>query len=155
MQIKGAAGELWSIRRSLQAKYRSRRMKAQESNTVPQQSIVIVDDDPAVLNSLKFSLEVEGFAVLAYANGTQLLASDDWRHSGCLVIDYGLPDTDGYELLKEIRKGGGAMPAILITTHPSLYLRNRASAAGIPIVEKPLLGNALSEAIRRALVPRI
>lgn len=127
-------------------------MKAQEETTAAERPIVIVDDDPAVLNSLKFSLEIEGFSVLAYANGAQLLANEDWRSSGCLVIDYSLPDTDGYELLEKIREDGGSMPAILITTHPSNFLRARAAAARIPIVEKPLLGNALTEAIRHALI---
>jgi hypothetical protein len=41
-----------------------------------------------------------------------------------------------------------AAPAILITSHPSPSLRDRAQKAGVPIVEKPLLGNALLDKIR-------
>jgi hypothetical protein len=41
-----------------------------------------------------------------------------------------------------------AAPAILITSHPSPSLRERAQRAGVPIVEKPLLGNALFDKIR-------
>ena len=40
--------------------------------------MVIVDDDPAVCSSLKFSLELEGFVVRAYGNAAEFLNADDW-----------------------------------------------------------------------------
>jgi len=43
------------------------------------------------------------------------------------------------------------LPAILITTNPPSIVRERAAAAGLAVVEKPLLGNSLSEAIHEAL----
>ena len=43
------------------------------------------------------------------------------------------------------------LPAILITSHPKPDLRAAAAAAGVPIVEKPLIGDALMTSIRRAL----
>jgi FixJ family two-component response regulator len=113
--------------------------------------VVVVEDDLALLNSLKFSLEIEGFKVVGYVSGEATLAADEWQDADCLVIDYALPDTDGWELLDVMRSMGSAAPAILITTHPSAILSAKAAAAGIPIVEKPLLGNALSEAIGAAI----
>ncbi|MEJ0097221.1 MAG: hypothetical protein WDM84_03900 [Bauldia sp.] len=44
-----------------------------------------------------------------------------------------------------------SLPAILITSDPSLLVRSRAQRDGVAIVEKPLLGNALADAIRRAM----
>lgn len=114
-------------------------------------TVVVVEDDVALLNSLKFSLEIEGFRVVGYVSGEAFLAADEWRSADCLVIDYALPDTDGWELLDVMRSMGGVPPAILITTHPSVSLSTKAAAAGIPIVEKPLLGNALTEAISAAI----
>ena len=113
--------------------------------------VFIIEDDPAVLNSLKFSLEVDGFSVRAYPSGASLLETTDWQGSGCLVIDYNLPHGNGLELLRQLRTRGVAIPAILMTSNPDQLLRRRAAAAGAPIVEKPLLGDALREAIRRAL----
>jgi hypothetical protein len=44
-------------------------------------------------------------------------------------------------------------PAILITSHPNAGVRRCAAEAGVPIIEKPLLGNALMEGIRSAFAP--
>jgi hypothetical protein len=43
------------------------------------------------------------------------------------------------------------LPAILVTTNPRTALRNRAAAAGVPIIEKPLLTDALLTTVRKAL----
>jgi FixJ family two-component response regulator len=117
----------------------------------PPQIVIVIDDDSAVLNSLRFSLELEGFSVDAYRTGTDLLAEETHPAAGCLVIDYNLPDMNGIELLSALRRAGVTLPALFITTNPSASLRRHAAAAGTPIVEKPLLGNALVDAIRGAL----
>jgi two-component system response regulator FixJ len=114
------------------------------------QVIHVVDDDAAVRNSLKFMLEVEGFEVCAYANVDDLLNKERPPASGCLVTDYHLPAMNGLELVAQLRDRRILIPAILITSHPDEYIRNRAAAAGIPIVEKPVLGSHLLDTIREA-----
>jgi FixJ family two-component response regulator len=113
--------------------------------------VVVVDDDPAVLSALKFSLELEGFSVAAYRSGSELLAEPALPRSGCLVIDFKLPEMDGLDLLAALRRRNVRLPAILITSHPTAALRRRAAAETTPIVEKPLLGDALTNAIRSTL----
>ena len=113
--------------------------------------VVVIDDDPALLGSLKFALELEGYAVAPYRSGAELLAQKQLPETGCLVIDFKLSDMDGLTLLAYLRGRGVELPAILITTHPSAGLRRRSAAANVPIVEKPLLGNALLDAIRGTL----
>ncbi|HZN30630.1 MAG TPA: response regulator [Xanthobacteraceae bacterium] len=108
----------------------------------------IVDDDPAVRNSLKFSLEIEGFAVGVYANAEELLTENDLSRFRCLVIDQHLPGLSGLDLVTKLRERRVAVPVILITTHPSRAVAARAEKAAVPIVEKPLLGNALLDEIR-------
>jgi FixJ family two-component response regulator len=109
--------------------------------------VVVVDDDPAVLSALKFALELEGLQIAVYRNGRELLAEPVLPSSGCLVIDYKLPGADGLSLLADLRARGITLPAILITSHPTQSLRRRAAAVAAPIVEKPLLGDALSNAV--------
>jgi two-component system response regulator FixJ len=125
-------------------------MTAQAAVPVANRLVVVVDDDPAVRNSLKFSLEVEGFTVRDYSSANELLREAEIADAGCLVIDYHLAEMNGLEVLNRLRERCVAAPAILITSHPSASVRQRAAAAGVAIVEKPLLGNALVEGIRNA-----
>ena len=113
--------------------------------------VIVVDDDPAVLSSLKFSLEIEGLSVSCYHSGTELLNVVDTLKPGCLVIDYHLFDMNGLELLQKLRDRRISNPALLITSYPNAVLRKRAAEAGAKIVEKPLFGNLLLDAIRGAL----
>jgi two-component system, LuxR family, response regulator FixJ len=106
----------------------------------------VVDDDPAVRNSLKFSLEIEGFAVGVDANADELLTENDLPRFRCRVIDQHMPGLSGLDLVTKLRERRIAVP--VITTHPSRALAARAEKAAVPIVEKPLLGNALLDEIR-------
>ena len=116
--------------------------------------VIVIDDDPAVRNSLKFSLEIEGFTVRSYATGPELLSDGDLAFCSCLIVDQNMPGMSGLDLIALLRARHVSAPAILITTHPSLWLRERAQKAGIPIVEKPLLGNALVDKIGDVLSDR-
>ncbi len=113
----------------------------------------VVDDDPAVRNSLKFSLEIEGFAVGIYASADELLKESDLSRFRCLVIDQHMPGLSGLDLVAKLRERQISVPVILITSHPSRTLAARADKAAVPIVEKPLLGNALLDRIRDLVPP--
>jgi FixJ family two-component response regulator len=117
--------------------------------------VIVVDDDTAVRNSLKFSLEVEGFAVRAYASGTDLLNSANAPDCGCFVIDQNMPRMTGLDLIAKLRQRRILTPAILITSHPSAAVIGRAKQAHIEIIEKPFLNHTLIDGIRAAcLQPR-
>ena len=113
--------------------------------------VLIVEDDFAVRNSLKFSLEIEGFSVRAYESGLALLKDIPFAGADCLIVDYRLPDLNGLELLAELRRRRIALPAILVTTNPGASVRTRAAAAGVAVIEKPLLSEALLQEIRNTL----
>jgi FixJ family two-component response regulator len=112
--------------------------------------VAVVDDDPAVCNSLKFSLELEGFKVHTYGSGSELLGAKDIGFSDCFVIDQKMPGMTGLELIGKLRDRDISTPAILIISQPSVGLSARAAKANVPIVEKPFLGDALLESIRDA-----
>jgi two-component system, LuxR family, response regulator FixJ len=124
-----------------------RRGKSPISNPV----VIVVDDDLAVRNSLTFSLEIEGFTVRGYATGDELLEAGDLASCNCLVVDQKMPGLSGLDLIAKLRDRDIATPAILITSNPSLWLRQRAEKAAVPIVEKPLLGNVLLDRIHHAV----
>ena len=112
--------------------------------------ILLVEDDPAVRASLKFALELEGFGVDAYASAEALSEAGPLPETGCLVLDYRLPGMDGLSLLALLRGREVDMPAVLITSNPTAAIRRRAAAAGVAIVEKPLMGDALADCVRSA-----
>lgn len=114
-------------------------------------AVFLVDDDPAVAHAVQFSFDLEGLDVRSFRDAETLLASGSLPDKGCLVLDYHLPGADGLELLDRLRANGVRMPAVLITTNPRTNLRARAAAAGVPIIEKPLLTDALLTAVRSAL----
>jgi len=113
--------------------------------------VAVVDDDMAVRGSLKFSLEVEGFSVRTFANGDDLLGEAKLADFACFIIDQRLPGMSGFELVAAMRRRRIDGPVILITSQPTIILRERAARAGIPIVEKPLLGTTLLERVQAAI----
>ena len=117
-------------------------------------AVLIVEDDRSLLSALTFALDAEGFDVRPYHDGQSVLAEADEAEVDCLVIDLKLPSLDGLSLLALLRERNIRAPAILITSHPNRRCVNDARAAGVEIVEKPLLDGALGHAIERAVAAR-
>ena len=126
-------------------------MENREHQTQPPVTVLVIDDDCAVRNSLKFSLELEGFSVRTYADGRALLDDAHLPANGCLVVDQMMPEMSGLDVVGALRLRGISMPAVLVTSGASGPLRQRAAAAGVAVVEKPFFGNALVDAIRELL----
>jgi FixJ family two-component response regulator len=132
----------------MQPSARAKAMRAHSELSAPGFVVIVLDDDLAGRNSLKFSLEIEGFVVRSYATGAELLDAGSVAPCGCLVVDQHMPGMNGLDLIELLRSRHFSAPAILITSDPSPSVRERAGKASIPIVEKPLLGNALLREIR-------
>jgi FixJ family two-component response regulator len=110
--------------------------------------VIVVDDDAAVRNSLRFSLEVEGFAVREYVSGAESLKDAGGFSEGCLVVDHNMPAMTGLDLVARLRERAITVPTILMACHATSWLRERAIRAGIRLVEKPPLGSVLLDRIR-------
>ncbi len=114
--------------------------------------IVLVDDDLAVLSSLQFLLELEGFDVAAFKSGMDLLSQPVLPDRGCFVIDYSMPQMNGLELLARLRARRSTLPAILITGRPDRSIDQKAAHAGVlQVLRKPQINNGLLKSIREAL----
>ncbi|WP_027528929.1 response regulator [Bradyrhizobium sp. WSM3983] len=122
----------------------------------PAQPIVyVVDDDDAVLGSLRFLLETDGFAVRTFRNATALLNATGLPGADCYVIDYKMPGINGIELAGRLRQSDRDTPVILITGYPDGNISARAVAAGVrEVILKPLLDENLVKRIRRAIQDR-
>ena len=114
--------------------------------------ILIVEDDSAVLASLKFMLEVAGFRTCLFDKVIGLLEAERLPEIACLVVDYRMPTMNGIELLEHLRARQILAPAILMIEHLDKTGRERALAAGFAgIVDKTILHVNLVEEIRRTL----
>lgn len=81
---------------------------------------MIVDDDDALRRELAEQLAMhEGFAVVEAADGKQGLAAAKEDNFAAILLDVGLPDTDGRDLCKLMRKNGIKAPIIMLTAHDS------------------------------------
>jgi two-component system, LuxR family, response regulator FixJ len=126
-------------------------MMTQPAPVIAKQVILLVDDDEAVRNSLRNMIEGGGFVVRAFSNGHDLLNEGNLPAIGCLVVDYHMPAMNGLELVSTLRGRGVSIPAILITGNPTKYVRDRAAAVEVLVVEKPALGSYLLDCVREAV----
>jgi two-component system response regulator FixJ len=114
--------------------------------------VIVVDDDDAVRNSLKFALELEGLSVHLFKGGAELLAEADLPRAGCFVIDYNMPGMSGIELVGKLRQRQIHSPAILIASQVTDDLNGLATRSGFRrVLEKPLHDSELLDSIHAAL----
>jgi two-component system, LuxR family, response regulator FixJ len=110
--------------------------------------ILLVDDDPSVREALAFSLGLEGFDVAAFASADELVGDARVAEADCLILDYRLVREDGLQALERLRGQGVKAPAIIMASTPPKAVRALAARAGATLVEKPLLCDGLTAAIR-------
>lgn len=119
---------------------------------MPEHPIYLVDDDPAVRDSLSVLLEVEGFQVVAFESAETFLAAWTPGRRGGLLLDVRMPGMDGLELLERLHRLDPALPVVVMTGHGDVPLAVRAMKAGaLDFVEKPLAQPTLLEAVRALL----
>lgn len=114
---------------------------------------IVVDDDVAVLASIRFVLEAEGLSVQTYGSVEAVLAAD-LPEQGCLILDQVMPGATGLEVLAQLRRRGVDLPALLLTSSATPAVRRVAEAAGAPVLEKPVFGETLVRAFMDTLATR-
>lgn len=77
--------------------------------------LLLVDDDESLLATLKTFLELSGFAVLTAKNGVEALTAVTQAHPALIVLDVLMPQLDGRETLRQLRRREDWTPVILLT----------------------------------------
>jgi two-component system response regulator FixJ len=115
--------------------------------------IHLVDDDPAILDSIAGFLRTRGFSVRTYGGANDFLQAAGPGIEGCLVTDVRMPGMSGLELVTKMGELGLALPTIFMTAYADIALKVEVSKRdAIDVLEKPFKNTALIKAIRKALV---
>jgi len=82
--------------------------------------LLLVEDDPALASGLQRALQSEGFAIDCVGSGQHALQVVKTETPDIIILDLGLPDIDGLEVLKQIRKKHASLPVLLLTARDTL-----------------------------------
>jgi len=80
-------------------------------------TILLVDDEPAILRALAVALEAHGYATQSVMNGEQAVARAAALEPDLVVLDLGLPGIDGIEVIRQIRAFQPYTPIIVLSAH--------------------------------------
>jgi FixJ family two-component response regulator len=114
--------------------------------------VAIVDDDEAVGNAIEVLMRSIGLVAQAFSSGEEFLRSPELSRTGCLVVDFDMPNMNGLDLHNNLSRLGKEIPTVMITGYPSDDIRARALQAGvICFLPKPFDASHLLNCIRTAL----
>ena len=115
-------------------------------------TILIVDDEPSILQSLSGLLEDEGFEVITASNGYEALKVIEAESPDLVLLDIWMPGIDGIETLQEIKKDNPFIQVIIITGHGTIETAVKATKMGaFDLIEKPLSIDKVIVTINNAL----
>ena len=78
--------------------------------------LLVVDDEPAIRRLLRTSLAAEGFEVIEAENAEKAFAAIEARKPEVVILDLGLPDLDGLDVIRRLRKSGSKLPVIVLSS---------------------------------------
>jgi len=114
--------------------------------------VYVIDDDPAMRDSLDFLLGSGGFSVRVFDSAQVFLDELAKLEPGCVVTDVRMPGIDGMELLRRMRSGARKLPVIVMTGHGDVPLAVEAMKLGaLDFLEKPFEDDRLIGMIETAL----
>jgi two-component system KDP operon response regulator KdpE len=114
-------------------------------------TVLVVDDEAPILRTMEVNLRARGYQVELATNGTQALAAAARRHPDIIVLDLGLPDIDGVDVIRGIR-GWTSVPIIVVSARTAESQKVAALDAGAnDYVTKPFGMDELMARLRVAL----
>lgn len=113
--------------------------------------VLVVDDEPPILRFLRASLQSQGYIVSTAANARAALDMVRGHSVDLVVLDLGLPDMDGLDVVSQIRDGGETLPIIILSSRDNENAKVKALDLGADdYVTKPFSIDELLARIRAA-----
>ena len=134
-------------------------MNLSKLNTAPltektsEATVFIVDDDPAIRDSLTLMIGQENLTVRTYASAEDFLEAAEPNCLGCIIIDIRMQGMDGMQLQEALSQRNTLLPIIFLTGHGNIPMSVKAIKAGaLDFLTKPITREKLMAAVRTAVL---
>ncbi len=122
------------------------------ATTQTEARLLVVEDDPNILELLSASLRFAGFEVTTAMSGSAAVVAAKDRRPDLVVLDVMLPDLDGFEVIRMLREGGARTPVVFLTARDATDDKIRGlTLGGDDYVTKPFSLEELTARIRAVL----
>jgi FixJ family two-component response regulator len=114
--------------------------------------IFVVDDDPAVRDTLSVVLSAAGYKVICFADGAALLTVARTRTPACILLDVHIPGKSGLDILKELHGEDYPAPIFMISGQGDIAMAVSAIKNGaFDFIEKPFRGSEIVAGLNEAI----
>jgi FixJ family two-component response regulator len=114
--------------------------------------VFVVDDDPAVRETLSIVLSAAGFQVICFADGESLLAVARGRSPACILLDVHIPGRSGLDILAELHAEDYPAPIFMISGKGDISMAVNAIKNGaLDFIEKPFRGKEIVSRVEEAI----
>src|ERR1700753_1857394 len=122
------------------------------NNPAPRGEIFVVDDDPAVRDTLSMVLSAGGYEVICFADGAALLSVARTRTPSAILLDVHIPGKSGLDILKELHGEDYPAPIFMISGRGDLAMAVTAIKNGaLDFIEKPFRGSEIVARLNEAI----
>src|SRR5437762_5064565 len=117
--------------------------------------VLVIDDEAAIRDSLRMTLEYEGDEFVGAATGQEGLALAERETPDLVLLDVKMPGMDGLEVLDRLRAANEALPVIVVSGHGTISTAVEATKKGaFDFIEKPFASERALVSLRNALDQR-
>ena len=116
-----------------------------------QRTVLVVDDEDGIRETVREILTDEGYRVIAASNGSEVLGLVEREKPDVILLDIWMPEIDGIVLLRQIKRGHPEARIVMISGHGSIHTAVTATKLGaFDFIEKPLSLDGLLATVKRA-----
>src|SRR5215831_12278837 len=122
---------------------------------MPKSRILVIDDEAPIRDSLRMTLEYEGYEFIGAATGQEGLALAEREAPDLVLLDVKMPGMDGIEVLERLRNMNEALPVVVVSGHGTISTAVEATKKGaFDFIEKPFASERVLVSLRNALDSR-
>src|SRR6187200_1376007 len=119
---------------------------------MPKSRILVIDDEAAIRDSLRMTLEYEGYEFVGAATGQEGLALAEREAPDLVLLDVKMPGMDGLEVLDRVRTINEALPVVVVSGHGTISTAVEATKKGaFDFIEKPFASERVLVSLKNAL----